>query len=881
MRSLSDALSPQREGRGGILLLKGESGVGKTRLLLAFAAAARERGVMVLTGECLPPVGGAVSSGAPLQSLRRAFEAIADLCRERGTLAAERMVGRRLGVLAAAGLFEQPPCGAPVPVIDSAAARHRVLRSVAATLRAVAREEPICLVLDDLQWADELTLDLMLLLARGRYLERAPLIVVATYRTDEAGPELARLAASVPGELHVDRLDDAQVAAVVGDMLALQDPPPGLCEHVARASGGNPFFVAEYLRAAVATGIVVRDGRGRWMPGAAHGDWSGLAAGSVETIIRGRLERLDDDARELTSAAAVLGRIVDAEILIAASGLEESRVRRALSTLLAREILEEDGPDLRFAHHKIMETAYAARSGDERRRLHGAAAAAIEARHGAESPVHQAALGAHWCGAGEPARASACFLRAARAAASRYASLDSARLYRSYAASASGGEAEHTEALVELAIVLHRIGESTEALEVARRALDEAKANGAAALQARASRAIGSLLQRAGDLPGARHAQDRAIAWARAAGDGHVERLALLDLARLHHHEGRMDEARAAYEETLALGRTQGQRDLVARVTGYLAGHHHDQGRDHEARRLYEEALAIAREIGDQPQAAQALANIANLDSSRGRIQAALDAYTEALAIARSTGDRGLEGQVLGNLAVLRSRAEEPGVAEGLFRKALVIAREIDDRYAEGFVLLYLGEIARDAGRREEARSLFEQALAVHRAARDARGEALALGSVANLSLSEGATGEARRTCELALALHQTLGVRRSEALTLIKLSFIARRTGDLDAARDASARAVSLLDAAVNPIEASSSLVEQAHVSLALGTNARPLVERAEALAAEAGAAAESDLVASLARLAQALAAAEAGHELRYGETIVTAEVNPPGGRC
>jgi predicted ATPase len=139
-----------------------------------------------------------------------------------------------------------------------------VLGALRAALVEIAREAPVLLVLDDLQWVDELTLAFLRSLAGGFLVDHGA-FVLATLRAEETAPEIdAALAALGASRLAVPRLDHAAIGAMVRDMLALEDDAPTLTELVAAWSEGNPLFVVEYVRAVVDDGVLHRDAAGCW-----------------------------------------------------------------------------------------------------------------------------------------------------------------------------------------------------------------------------------------------------------------------------------------------------------------------------------------------------------------------------------------------------------------------------------------------------------------------------------------------------------------------------------------------------------------------------------------------------------------------------------------
>ena len=324
--SLRESLRPLRAGRGRLVLVGGESGVGKTRLLLEIIREANDRRLTVLMGECRH------EAATPLEALRKPLQAIVDRCRGRDPAEVERIFGARGRVLSVyvPEVLELPgqerhPEPPSLPVRQ---AEQRLFASLVETLAAFTSGQPALLVLDDLQWGDQLLLGFLRHLAGA--LAELPLLVVASFRSEEEQGAIRELR-EISTVLRLGRLSEPEIACMVGDMLALSPPPPLLSRHLSRHSEGNPFFVAEYLRLAVSEGVLSRDPAGFWqLPERGDADaaitYSGLPLpGSLRELITRRIQGLGESADRLAAAAAVVGRESEAALLLAITGLPEER----------------------------------------------------------------------------------------------------------------------------------------------------------------------------------------------------------------------------------------------------------------------------------------------------------------------------------------------------------------------------------------------------------------------------------------------------------------------------------------------------------------------------------------------------------------------------
>jgi tetratricopeptide (TPR) repeat protein len=417
LAALGEQVQQCLHGRGGRAFLAGESGIGKTRLAVEVATQAKRLGLRVVmgTGAVLDAdrsyEEGAAVAGT-LHAFRPLLQLVADHCHQIGKGDVDALVGARAKILAAVqpallwvpGIdrFPEPP---PLSVD---AARFRLLEALKETLGAFADRSPMLLVLDDLQWADDLSMAFLDSLDAD-FFAAHPVLLLCTYRSEEISPARRTRLQALSGQHHaLLRLDRAAVTQVVADMLALPEAPAAMSAFLASHSDGNPFFVAEYLRTALEEGWLTRDEQGRWRL-ADKGDLALARAEDLPTppslsaLIQRRIDLLGGPARAAVELAAVLGRMFDPDLLKAGAGSEDSA--EALDELLARQVLEEaGGGDVRFIHDKLRETTYARLDGTRRRELHLTAARALEAAGvsagGATDPRAAAVLAHHYEQAG-------------------------------------------------------------------------------------------------------------------------------------------------------------------------------------------------------------------------------------------------------------------------------------------------------------------------------------------------------------------------------------------------------------------------------------------------------------------------------------------------
>ena len=757
-----------------------------------------------------------------------------------------------------------------------------------------AREQPTLLVLDDLQWADDMTLAWLEMLERTGALADRPLMIAGCYRGEEASDRLAGLGARL-GEIGMGPLAHDAVRSMVADMLAVSPPPEALVEQVAAASDGNPFFVAEYLRVALIEGLLSRDTRGRWSVSGDLEPGSLSMPRSLRAIVGRRLRGLDPIARRLVRAASVLGRELEVGIVATVAACEGDAVLAPLSVLLRRNVLEESAPGVvRFCHDKLREVAYGQLRRAFRARLHGAAARALEER-GATDRAGE--LARHWLEAGDRDRARPYFQQAAMDAMVRYAHSEAEAHARAYLELTDAPTPESTWLRVELAQrVLVTAGRLQEAVEQERAAVRDARRVGDRRLETRARVALA-----AGLVVLSRHEEARAqlaiaARGAEAAGDVSQLLAAQLGLAVVDHQDGSTEAAESGYRAVLAA--TPGERSIETehRCIGNLAALLDRRGERHEAMELFERALAIGRELGDLRRQAFDLTNLAGLLLRTGRHAESDERMNEALRLSRIVGDRRLEGTILNNLAALAAQQGELARALGLLGEAHPIHREIGDLRGEGMAIGNLAGIHHLMGSLDEAHAEYQQALAIHREVENRWDEALMVGNLGELEglrgnteealallarsieLHEGSAnrpetarslanradilrgmgrlGEARADLARALALDAATDADRQEAIHLVALAHVELEAGALDRARELLERGIAGLEKTESLLDLARAMCVRGHLLLARGLDASSCLAQARAVAAREGVRAASPLGQAIASLAAAIEA-------------------------
>jgi DNA-binding CsgD family transcriptional regulator len=705
LAALAADLDSAAAGRGGVVLVAGEPGIGKTRLAEELATQATTRGVLVLWGRCWE--GEGAPAFWPWVQVVRTYVQDGDpavLRRVMGAGAAD------IAQVVPAVRDRLPELPAPPPV-EPEAARFRLFDSLASFLRAAAARRPLLLVLDDLHWADAPSLALLRFL--GQELEGVGLLVVGIYRHTEVGrdhPLLGTLADLSRGQHHrrllLGGLDQQQVASFVG-LVAGVEPSLRLAAAVHQQTDGNPFFVTEVVRLLASQGRL----------GHAEAGSPVLAVGlpeGVRAVVAQRLGRLSDGCRQILEVAAVLGRDFELRALQPASGLEGDRVLVLLEEAEAARVVVAVPGGLgrwRFAHALVREVLYESLPAARRIRLHARVGEVLEALYVGDPRPHLAELAHHFVAAapgGEVARAVRVATAAGRRALELLAWEDAADLFEHALAALELTERpdQHQRCQLLLAVGEARMAASNVA--AARAAYQQAgqlaKRIGAAELLARTGLGMGLLVT-----------------------SGMVDRVEV----------GLLEEALAALGEA--------DSRLRARVLARLARALVFAPQIERRLALSKQAVGLARRLDDPATLAAVLYDHHQTISGLDRAELARErpaVASEVVELADRLGDRamalrglGLRGNDLLELGDLASFDTDLAAAEQT-------ARELRQLHYQWQLPLARACRALLAGRFTQAEELAAQGLAIGRRAGNQEVEVYYLGTLGSLRLMQGRFAE-------------------------------------------------------------------------------------------------------------------------------------------
>ena len=636
---LSAALGRAASDAPSVVIVGGEGGAGKTRLVHEFAIHAHA-GVTVVIGSCFPTHG----HGLP-------YSAFADLFRDlQQRLPADRLAtvlrparaGLALVVPELARGISRDADGGAIEI--RAVSRSRLFELVLGVADRLQQAGPVVIAIEDLQWADVATLDLLGFLVRG--IKRGRIVLVLTVRTDDLGTDHRTLSAIAELErassvqrIELARLSEAEVEAQLAGILD-STPSKALVERVASRSDGNPFFVEELLAAE-------RRGQGADL------------SPKLEDLLGARLATVSDATRRVLRAAAVVGTEIDDGLVATALGVPITEVADALREATQRGLVTRDGglrASHRFRHALLREFIEDSLLTEERRGLHEACAEALAAS--SQAPHIAGEIARHWLLAGRSDHALPAAIAAGLDAERRVAFADARRFFDTAVAlwdkigRPSGDlELDRPELLLHDAEVTALSGDPSAAVELARRAVREVDPEDDPRLAGAFHDRLFWFLWGAGEHEPAIEALDQACRLVPIDPPSMLRARVLAHLGGVRLRQDRFAESAALADEAINVARAAGALSELAFGLGVRAWDRASLGRPIEALTDVREAVAIAELLEGPEGRAVAVTNLSSLLLYTGRLEEALLAARDGLAVVGSVGLEQTYGSTLASTA--------------------------------------------------------------------------------------------------------------------------------------------------------------------------------------------------------------------------------------
>jgi tetratricopeptide (TPR) repeat protein len=767
--------SKAESGEGQTLLISGEPGIGKTRLMRELSTHVEVTGGRTLIGFCYEEGGAPYAPFA--QILRKALRASS----ENGFHLPDFVLADLLGL--APELKPYYPDVPPNPALEPDAEQQRLFENMVAFCNEVSQTAPLMMVLDDVHWADSGSLSLMRHLARR--IRHKPVLLLATYREvelDAARPfrevMLALNRERLARRMKLNRLSTEQTSALL-EVIFQEDISQEFLDGIYHETEGNPFFIEEVCKALIEEGQVFHTAKG----------WDRLDMDemeipqSVRDVVQARAAKLPQPFQDTLTLAAVLGREFDFDTLVEASDLDENTLIEALEAAedsqLIQEVSGEGGATFSFVHALIPSTLVESVRTLRRRILHQRAAAAIESLN----PGDYESLAQHYEEAGRDEKARGFYAKAGRRAASAYANQEAERHFRA-ALDLGPSEMKHAELLSELAAVIDRVGRHEEAITSWKAASDIFGKFGHPEQVAKFYASMGRAKWLSGDGIAAQELSKQGLELVQDAPDSADKAHLLNSTARAHFFGGNIKQAESMCRQALKMARSVSAKRVEADALITLGMLPTVSMKDSLS--SFEQAIAICQAEEYLALEGRAQNNMGvTYDAKGANFRRGLEHYRAAGEIGARMGDKVGELFSLSNAAWSEVILGELTTA----RKSIAYLKDLLEELPES-----------EASRRvyQDSVAQFEHAMGNTKEASELRGElfrdSLESGSPLNISIESryfglalietGHLSEASRALQRGVEAADEIGENR--VLTRAVLVQILARSGHVDRARRA-----------------------------------------------------------------------------------------------
>lgn len=655
-------------GRGQMVLIAGEPGVGKSYLVEQFAS--QLEGALTLMGQC-----GEMEGSAPYQPF---IEIVHDFIARQTPREAAEYLGEDAAVLATIvpQIKETIPNLSTLPPLEPEQERSRLMRSFTDFVKRAALVQPWLMIIDNLQWIDPASMRMLFYLFRN--ISSASVLIVGIYRDVELGnnhplkkfdQEMERY----PNyqKLSLNRLSLEGVAQLLQATWNTEVPNEWV-DAIYHRTGGNPFYVKEVVKGLMEDNIVMyRDGNWQFRP---IGEVK--LPKSVRDIVMRRLNRFNLKTQELIRRAAILGQQFSLNDLLGISEFSEEEFFESLDEAMERNVLREvdGGTMLTFSHADVQQVIYEELPLHRRKLLHRQIGTMLENRHAENLEPIAGQLANHFLQAGEVEKAIHYSLIAARHAFNIYAYQSALHWYRQAEKLLPESQASaesYIELYAGLGAVLRIQARYTESSQAYNAMYEVAQGSNGLTAQSRALCGLAQIQDDLGDHSAALELARRAVVTAQQSGDRYEVAKALVVSGWMQYKTGDLAAAESVAEEALELSHALDARAEIAQSLNLMGVVNDAQGNFAKAITYFQKALDLYKNMDNRNQVGYMLNNLGESARQRGDYQKAVRYYQDALSIAKEIGDRDGEITFLSNLGAAKVGLGEYAAAETDLRQVI------------------------------------------------------------------------------------------------------------------------------------------------------------------------------------------------------------------
>jgi tetratricopeptide (TPR) repeat protein len=724
MNVLKEAVYRAVHGEGGLVFVHGEAGIGKTRLLREVGAYARSRGVQALYGRC--PALFRMDGVPPYIIWKELIKDYLETC----TLEhLDRVIGFYPAEVAKlVPEISQKLRTAPQSFqISPEQEQNRLFEAVSQFIANIAREAPLLVILDDLQWTDPSSLLLLHYLARG--VQKTPLLLLGAYRSTDIDdkhpltPVLAELNRErLPQEIQLKRMSQSDASEMIKNILEQEEVPAEFCKLVYDKTRGNPFFIEEVVKSLKEEGVIYKE-ESAWK----FKDVSAIEfPKSVKNVLKARLSRLDEDCQNVLTTASFIGNDFTLEAMCGVTGIEEDKLLKLMDKMFRTGLIQERivrGEGIcSFADIMIRDVVYQEVSPLTRKKTHGIVGTALEKVYARTIDDHLGELASHFLESGDKEKALGYFLKAGDKAQGIYANAEGASYFQSALRLLEGKEGdlqEKARVLERLGDIKNLVGEHEAVLKYWNEGLQLRNRLGEKADVARLRRKMANVLwENVGDAQMGKQHFDEALKILEAEPES-VELARLYeDMAHMQYRVGEVSQARSWAEKALELARKLNAYDVVASSSISLGVAISLAGDWEKAVECHERAVKIALGNGYLETAARAY-NAQAVAFPFEHLERALECYEKGLELARKVGAVQFVSMISYNLYNAYFGMGNMDKAVSLLEESTALSRRTGNMPNLAFSIMAFGEVSAIRGDLDKSERYVEEALSLSQKVND------------------------------------------------------------------------------------------------------------------------------------------------------------------
>ncbi len=727
---LVELVDQLKSGFGSLALLKGEAGVGKSRLVEELLTHLKFTEVRIFKGHCYE------QRNIPYQVFSPIFDRIAAHLNRRGSSYAETIIGNTGKIIGRIfPIFNEIPYVKTLPEpaeLPPGEEKIRLLSAIKNLFERLAAQQPCLFYLDNLHWSDEGSIELLEYLVENLLIpyEKAPIMFIGTIRSEELSENkaLQRFQGKLQHRenvvmMEIKRLEQDQVGLILQQMLGMSHTPTRLTPKIFAESGGNPFFIEEVLNAMIEDGILYREGS-QWQ--VRVDSYSQLIIpSSIKEVLKRRFRNLGEEEMDVLRWAAVIGEDFEFDVLMEAGEFDEDLLLDVIDQLLKYNLIFEKSVGMVekyiFYHGKIRDVLYDEISQRRKKRHHLKIANAIEKIHKKRLDKYIQSLAYHYYNSPDLEKA---FIYSKDAGLKAKLVFQNAEAINFFNQATQIYREQHQELskdyYPEFIIVLTELGETQkltgsydEALETYQEMIRWAQERNDEKQVSIALGNLGDIYQMKGEFKEAKERFNESIEIAKRLNYKPGIAKCLNGIGIVHLMQGDYNQAMDCYNRSLEIEKQFGNQKAIAKLYNSIGAVHFYKRAYEQALDWFTKAYQIREELGDKSDMATSINNLGSVYDLLGQKNKSIPLYKESLKIAQEIGKKNDEAMCLHNIGYYHFEQCNYQEALRYFQQAYKIKKELGNKKGQAITLTLLGSIFYFQAKYEQSLSYFNQALAI------------------------------------------------------------------------------------------------------------------------------------------------------------------------